>query len=109
MLLFFDAYLRPLLDANQVSLVKAPLFEIRAMGYADVLHAVSEDQLQRISTTLHQKGIKHSHHRYRGLASIDDAALRETCVDPNTRTAYLLQHRDAITARSFFGPGSRSS
>ncbi len=104
MLLFFDTYLRPLLDAHRVSLIKSPLFEIRAQGYADTLHAYSEDHLQRIRSVLDEKQIRHRHHRYRGLASLGESTLRELCVDPDSRTAYLLQHQDALAAREIFGP-----
>nr|WP_161501257.1 toprim domain-containing protein [Rhodopirellula sp. SM50] len=104
MLMFFDVYLRALLDANRVSLVKSPLFEIRARGYADTLHAYSEDHLQRIRTVLDEKNIVHRHQRYRGLASLSETTLKELCVDPNSRTAYLLRHSDALAARSVFGP-----
>ena len=104
MLMFFDVYLRPLLDANRVSLVKSPLFEIRASGYSDTLHAYSEDHLRRIRNVLDEKNIAHRHQRYRGLASLGETTLKETCVDPNSRTAYLLRHADALAARSVFGP-----
>lgn len=104
MLLFFDTYLRPLLDANKVSLIKSPLFEIRATGYSDALHAYSEDHLTRLCDFLDRKGIRHSHQRYRGLASISSDVLAEACIDPSSRTAYLLQHDDAESARAIFGP-----
>lgn len=103
MLMFFDVYLRPLLDSNRVSLIKPPMFEISAHGYSDTIHAYSEDHLQRIQTALAAKKIDHSHHRYRGLASINGNTLRESCVDPESRTAYLLQHSDALAAKSIFG------
>ncbi|MCA9139087.1 MAG: hypothetical protein KDB00_20080 [Planctomycetales bacterium] len=104
MLMFFDEYLRPLLDANRVSLIKPPLFEIRASGYHDAIHAFSEDHLRRIQKALDNQKIIHRHQRYRGLASIGDDTLLESCVDPNSRTAYLLQHSDAQSAREIFGP-----
>lgn len=103
MLMFFDVYLRPLLDADRVSLIKPPMFQVRADGYADTLDAYSEDHLDRIRNVLDQKHIKHTLRRYRGLASLPASTLRETCVDPNSRTAYLLRHTDAVTARSVFG------
>jgi len=103
MLMFFDVYLRPLLDENRVSLIKPPLFEISARGYADTLPAYSEDHLQRIRKVLAEKKIEHTHQRYRGLASLSERTLKELCVDPNSRTAYLLQHCDAQAAGNIFG------
>lgn len=104
MLMFFDSYLRPLLDAHRVSIIRPPLFEIRADGYSDTLQALGEDHLLRIAHALDQKQIPHRHHRYRGLASLSDQTLREYCVDPNSRTAYLARHCDAESARTIFGP-----
>lgn len=108
MLMFFDRYLRPLLDANRVSLIKAPLFEITATGYGDSLHAFSEEHLRTIQEVLEQQQIDHRHHRYRGLASLDETTLREVCLDPNSRTAHLLQHSDAEAAKKIFGRRSTS-
>jgi DNA gyrase subunit B/topoisomerase-4 subunit B len=104
MLMFFDVYLRPLLDAKRVSLIKPPLFEIRAADYSETLHAYSEDHLHQVELALKKQGIDHHHLRYRGLASLSEETLRETCVDPDSRTAYLMQHADAQAARSIFGP-----
>ena len=106
MLIFFDTYLQPLLDQNRVSLIKPPLFQITAQGYHDSLELHSEEQLKQTREALATKGIRHSHRRYRGLASISDSVLMETCIDPNSRTAYLLRRDDAESARMIFGPNA---
>lgn len=103
LLMFLDQYLSPLLAANRVSLVKPPLFEITATGYTDSVYAFSEEHLKRIVVSLEEKEIECKHKRYRGLASLGDQTLIETCLDPDCRTAHLLQRKDAEAARSLFG------
>ncbi|MEM6365302.1 MAG: toprim domain-containing protein [Planctomycetota bacterium] len=107
MLIFFDRYLRPILDANQVSLIKPPLYEITARGYDEKVQAFSDEHLRRIESSLDKKGIGHTHHRYRGLASINPNVLREYCVDPESRTALLMGHDDAVAAVNAFGGSNR--
>ncbi|KAA5546046.1 hypothetical protein FYK55_03850 [Roseiconus nitratireducens] len=110
MLIFFDQYLRPLLDQRRVSLIKAPLFRVSADGYRDAISVYSEEHLARLRRHLDDRKISHSHQRYRGLASIDAETLQETCIDPDSRTAYLLQHSDAESARQVFGkPAKRTA
>lgn len=103
-LLFFERYLRPILDNNRLSVVKAPMFEVRATGYHDRLHAYSEDHLRRLREALDEKKIEHQSQRFRGLASLSEEALRETCIDPESRTAHLLEAADAAQARRVLGP-----
>jgi DNA gyrase subunit B/topoisomerase-4 subunit B len=103
-LIFIDRYLRPLLEAHRVTLIKPPMFEIRAEGYRDRLHAYSEDQWRRLRLHLDERGIRYTRTRFRGLASMDDEVLKESCLDPRSRTAYLVQTGDAAAARRLFGP-----
>lgn len=102
MMLFFDVYLGPLVDNHRVSLIKAPMYEIRASGYRDSLQAYGVEHRHQIEKALDQKGIRHRHQRYRGLASLNDDVLHETCVAPDSRTAYLLQKSDIDEARQVF-------
>ena len=107
MLLFFDTYLQPLLTANCVSLIRPPQFEVRAGK--DTMQALSEEHLQAIRSILDAKHVRHEYQRYRGLASLSDSVLREHCVDPDSRTAYLLRTVDAEQARKFFGADASHS
>ncbi|MEM6472375.1 MAG: toprim domain-containing protein [Planctomycetota bacterium] len=102
-LLFFDEYLAPLLNANRVTLIKPPLFSITASGYRDRLYAFSEEHLKKIEGALREKSIDYQHKRYRGLASLEDTTLLETCLDPASRTTHLLRPEDASSARRLFG------
>ncbi|MEL6110097.1 MAG: toprim domain-containing protein [Planctomycetota bacterium] len=107
-LLFFERYLRPILESNRLSVVKAPMFEIRATGYGDRLHAYSEDHLRRLREALDERKIDHRSQRYRGLASLSAGALHETCIDPESRTAHLLEATDAAEARRVLGPKKKA-
>lgn len=103
MLMFFDQYLRPLLEANRVSLITPPLFQVDPLGYDEKLNAFGEEHFAKIRKLLDAKGIKYTHQRYRGLASINEDVLIETCIDPESRTAYLVRREDAIAAKEVFG------
>ncbi len=107
MLLFFGKYLPWLLQANRVAQVKPPLFEITADGFPDAVYAYSESHRDQLIQSLLQKDIVGRWHRYRGLASINASVLRETCIDPASRTTFLLQLSDVETARAVFGPRRR--
>lgn len=103
MLMFFDRFLRPLIEANRVSLVTPPLFRIDPVGYDEKLNAFGEEHFAKIRKLLDGKNIQFSHQRYRGLASINEDVLIETCIDPESRTAYLVRREDALAAKEVFG------
>lgn len=103
MLMFFDQHLRPLLEANRVSLITPPLFQVDPVGYDEKLNAFGEEHFAKIRKLLDAKGIKYTHQRYRGLASINEDVLIETCIAPESRTAYLVRREDAIAAQAVFG------
>ena len=102
MLMFFETYFGELLDGNRLAQIKPPQFEIRAAGYHDTVQAYSETHRKQIQQALAQRGICSSYHRYRGLGSLNDTVLRETCVAPESRTVYLLRRADAEAARRIF-------
>ena len=103
MLIFFDRMMCPLIDANRLSVVQAPLFEITARGYDEVVHAYTDEHYLKIRKALHDKNIEFSKRRYRGLASMNDRTLYETCLDPASRSIHLLQRNDAAAALAAFG------
>lgn len=102
MLLFFDTYFPNLLESHRVAQIKPPQFQIRAVGYRDTLQAYSPEHLAEFRRALDQKTIPHSYQRYRGLASLDDGVLQRTCIDPKSRTVYLLRRRDAEDVKRIF-------
>jgi DNA gyrase subunit B len=104
MLMFFYRWMRPLLDAGRVSMIRPPLFVISTAGSEQTFHAYSPDHAGRIMGELKRRGateIKSHHHR--GLASIDPMLLASACVHPETRKADVMTVKDAEDAMHVFG------
>ncbi|MFM7243742.1 MAG: toprim domain-containing protein [Planctomycetaceae bacterium] len=81
-LLFFHRWMRPLLDAGRVAVVRPPWGEVVVAG--EILHAFSEPELAAIADRARGRGAV-AVRRYRGLAALDADLIRESCVDPATR------------------------
>ena len=82
-LLFFHRWLRPLLDAGRIELVRPPWGEAVVAG--EILLGFSEPELMALATRARAGG--GAVRRFRGLAALDAETLREACVDPATRRA----------------------
>jgi DNA gyrase subunit B len=80
-LLFFHRWLRPLLGAGRVELVRPPWGEAVVAG--EIRLAFSEPELAEMAGLARASG--GAVRRFRGLAGLDAETLRETCVDPATR------------------------
>jgi DNA gyrase subunit B len=80
-LLFFHRWLRPLLDAGRIEVVRPPWGEVVVAG--EIMLAFSEPELAALATRARADG--GAVHRFRGLAALDADTIRETCVDPATR------------------------
>lgn len=105
-LMFFFRWMRPLLNAGRIYVVRPPLYEIQSPNYSDKLLAYSEDHYQQLRKALAEKGISNKGHRYRGLASMNDDVLIETCLSQKTRKAFKLAADDAIAAINAFSGGA---
>jgi DNA gyrase subunit B/topoisomerase-4 subunit B len=81
-LLFFHRWMRPLLDAGRVAVVRPPWGEVVVAG--EIVHAFSEPELAAVADRARGRGAV-AVRRYRGLAALDADLVRETCVDPATR------------------------
>ncbi len=108
-LMFFFRWMRPLLDAERIFVVRPPLYQITSKDYDDMIYAYSSDHHAKVQAALAAKGIKYQSQRYRGLASMGDTTLVETCLSPATRHIDLLGRQDAEAAIKAFGgsPPSR--
>jgi DNA gyrase subunit B len=82
-LLFFHRWLRPLLDAGRIEVVRPPWGEAVVAG--EILLGFSEPELVALATRARAGG--GAARRFRGLAALDAETLREACVDPATRRA----------------------
>ena len=103
MLMFFYRWMRPLLESGHLLVARPPLYEITSPDYTDTLHAFNEDHYSKLRRSLEIKNIDFKGHRYRGLASMNDNTLVETCLSPKTRNVYRLERDDAVAAINAFG------
>jgi DNA gyrase/topoisomerase IV subunit B len=99
-LLFFYRWLRPLLDEGRVWTVVAPQYERRDLVPDQPTFAFSETQVRQ--HRLLQPSGTGPWQRIRGLASLSDMALRETCVDMISRHLLPLSAKDAESALVIF-------
>jgi DNA gyrase subunit B len=108
MLMFFYRWMRPLLESGRIEMVRAPLY---AMTWFEPgtstpckTFAYSITHSQRIHAELNRKGAQRVETKhFRGLGSIDQALLNETCVHPDTRKTQSMSLGDAQAAIAVFG------
>jgi DNA gyrase subunit B len=108
MMMFFVRWMRPLVDAGVIHIVRAPMFEV---NYSDadgeVKHTMtySPSHNQQVLDQLKERGmlaIKAQH--FRGLGSINPETLRTTCLDPQQRHTNALTLALAEQAVAVFSP-----
>jgi DNA gyrase subunit B len=92
-LLFFHRWLRPMLDAGRIAVVRPPWGEVVVAG--ELLLAFSEPELATLATKARAGG--GALRRFRGLAALDAELIRETCVNPATRRTERVTAADVAT------------
>lgn len=92
-LLFFHRWLRPMLHAGRIEIVRPPWGEVVVRG--ELLLAFSEPELTALATRARAQG--GAVRRFRGLAALDAETVRETCVDPATRRTERVTPADVAT------------
>lgn len=101
LLLFLYRYMQPLLRSGAVFAARPPLWQIAAKQLAEPVHMWTDGQYNDVRAQLDARGV-HSVDvdRFRGIASIPEATLRSTCVDPGTRVLARLtiEHAAATMA-----------
>ena len=106
MSMFFHRWMRPLLESGRLSVVRPPLYEIRR----PIRQTKSTPTVTRITSgiraELEKQQINYQGQRYRGLASMSEAVLFATCIDPETRNISQLTCEDAEAAIRIFGGAS---
>jgi DNA gyrase subunit B len=108
MLMFFYRWMRPLLESGRIEMVRAPLYAMTWFepGTSTLCKtfAYSITHSQSIHAELNCKGAQRVESKhFRGLGSIDQALLNETCVHPGTRKTQSMSLNDAQTAITVFG------
>ena len=102
--MFFYRWMRPLLDAGCLWLVRAPVGELRLAAPEPAVLAYTPPQFQALAERARGLGEGQSTLvRYRGLAGLERGTLQHTCLDPATRVAHAMQVRDAEMAIEVFG------
>ncbi|MFN8146045.1 MAG: DNA topoisomerase IV subunit B [Candidatus Nanopelagicales bacterium] len=107
LLTLIHRYLRPLLEDGRVYAAVPPLhrFEITNPGGKknEILYTYSEDEYRRVLADLQAKGRSFkTPQRYKGLGEMDAAQLRETTMDPATRTLRRITMAEADGALEVF-------
>jgi DNA gyrase subunit B/topoisomerase-4 subunit B len=91
-LMFFHRWMRPLLDAGRIEIVRPPWGEVLPADGSAAHHAWSEEEFLEIAARERGRGSAVAR-RFRGLAALDPALLRESCVSPGTRRTEPIDAR----------------
>ncbi len=107
LLTLIHRYLRPLLEAGRVYAAVPPLhrFEIVNPGSKpnEIRYTYSEDEYRRVLADLTTKGRSFkTPQRYKGLGEMDAAQLRETTMDPASRTLRRITMSEVDQATEVF-------
>ncbi len=101
-------YMHPMLEAGRVYAAVPPLhrFEVVNPGGKknDVIYTYSEEEYRATAASLAKAGrrVKEPIQRYKGLGEMDAAQLRETTMDPSTRTLRRITVGEVDAAREVF-------
>ncbi|MFO0940003.1 MAG: toprim domain-containing protein [Pirellulales bacterium] len=107
-LMFFYRWMRPLLEAGRVHLVRAPLVQITFDGASELICTDDEDFATREVSKLKAAGKTNVvKKRFRGLGSMSPDVLAHYCVNPGTRQSNSLTIADAEAAIAVFSPQKR--
>lgn len=90
-LLFFHRWLRPLLDAGRVEIVRPPWGEVVVEGSPQL--AFSEPELAVLAERARVRGPA-TVRRFRGLAALEATLLHEACVAVGTRRSTVVSAAD---------------
>ena len=108
LLTLIHRYMRPLLDAGRVYAAVPPLHRIEVVAQgkspAEVRYTYSDAQMRETLKSLQAAGRrwKDPVQRYKGLGEMDAKQLRETTMDPRTRTLRRITMSDVGAAERMF-------
>jgi DNA gyrase subunit B/topoisomerase-4 subunit B len=102
MLMFFHRWMRPLLDAGHVEIVRPPWGEVVPADGTPPRHACSEAELLALSDAIRAR-VPATARRFRGLAAIEPQLLLASCVAPATRRTDRITTVEAAAMIEVFG------
>ena len=108
LLTLIHRYMRPLLEAGRVYAAVPPLHRIEVVAQgkspAEIRYTYSDAEMQQVLKELKGAGRrwKDPVQRYKGLGEMDARQLRETTMDPRTRTLRRITMSDVTTAERMF-------
>ena len=108
LLTLIHRYMRPLLEAGRVYAAVPPLHRIEVVAHgktpAEIRYTYSDAEMQQVLKELKSAGRrwKDPVQRYKGLGEMDARQLRETTMDPRTRTLRRITMSDASAAERMF-------
>jgi DNA gyrase subunit B len=109
-LMFFYRWMRPLLEAGRIHLVRAPLFQITCDEMEEPICLNDEEagtiEVNRLKAEGRANVVKK---RFRGLGSLPPTILWRYCVNPTTRDSEPMRVADAEAAIAVFSPGTKLS
>ena len=108
LLTLIHRYMRPLLEAGRVYAAVPPLHRIEVVAQgkspAEIRYTYSDAEMQQVLKELKGAGRrwKDPVQRYKGLGEMDARQLRETTMDPRTRTLRRITMSDVTAAERMF-------
>lgn len=101
LLTFFFRHMRQLIDEGHVYLAQPPLYRVyKKNGKGQELYAFSDAERDRCIEQL--GGVNVEADRYKGLGEMDADQLRDTTMDPETRTILKVETEDAVACDQMF-------
>jgi DNA gyrase subunit B len=102
LIMFFHRWMRPLLEAGPIEIVRPPWGEVISAEGGPPRHACSEEDLLALATRERDSGAAVVR-RFRGLAALEPRLLYETCVSQATRRTERIGPAQAAAMIEIFG------
>ncbi len=104
MLMYFQRFMPAAFASGHIWMVRPPLLRITAPALSAPLYARSQAHYEHMMARLQAEGVRELQTlRYRGLGSLEESLLIDTCVAPATRQADQMSLSDAQMAARYFG------